>query len=87
MKLEYIKANDIYYRPQEKGEQDTDKIKGCFLPVCYIKQISDGRWQIDYYDDGLYVYRDSYDNQKPSSQLILYPAGIQEIKHTKEKQF
>jgi hypothetical protein len=87
MRLEYIKANGIYYRPQKAGVQDTDKIEGCLLLVCFIKKLFFGRWQIDYYDDGLYVYKSSYDNQKPASRLILYPSAIELIKYTEETYF
>lgn len=81
MKLEYIKANDIYFHPQEAGVQDPRKREGCFYPVCYIKKISFGRWQIDYYDSNIYAYPDNNNNQLPASRLIIYPSGIQEIKY------
>ena len=84
MKLKYIKSDGVCYFPQEAGVQNPEKIIGCFLPVCYIKQISKGRWQIDYYDDNLYAYDNHGDNQKPVSRKILYPAGIQEIQYCKD---
>lgn len=87
MRLEYIKANGVIYYPQKAGEQDPNKTEGCFYPVCYIKQISNGRWQVDYYDDSLYCYKNEYNNQKPASRVILYPSGIEEVKFTKEKYF
>ncbi len=75
MKLEYIKANGVYYFPQEAGEQDPNKIPGCFRPVCYIKKLWFGRWQIDQNNDN----RSQWNNQVPNEKIILYPAGIEEI--------
>jgi len=80
MKLRYIKANDIYYHPIEVGLQDPNRIAGCFYSVCYIKKLSLGRYQVDYYDELLDFYKNQ-NNQIPLSRIILYPNGIQEIKY------
>lgn len=82
MKIKYIKANDIYYHPIETGKQDPSKIQGCFYPVCYIKKLSLGRYQIDYYDEYIDFYKNQ-NNQLPLSRIILYPSGIQEIRYEK----
>lgn len=81
MKIKYIKANGEYFWPQEKGVQDPKKIPGCFKPVCYIKKLWFGRWQIDLHDD---YFSSHWNNQIPNARLVLYPAGIQEIKWEKE---
>jgi len=84
MKLEYIKANGIYWRPQEAGVQDPKMIEGACFPVCYIKKRWFGIWQIDYYDNFIYAYKSQSDNQKPVSKLLLYPNGIEEIRFSKD---
>ena len=84
MRLEYIKANGRIYRPQKAGIQDPEKIEGCMLPVCFIKKLMFGRWQVDYYDDNPYAYKYAYDNQIPASRIILYPSGIEEVKYVKD---
>lgn len=84
MKLKYIKASGKYYRPQRAGEQDPNKVEGCYYPVCIIKKLSFGRWQIDYYDEHTQSYEnDEYglgDENKPTTRLIIYPNGIEEIR-------
>lgn len=80
MEIGYIKANDVYYRPQEVGVQHPGKVPGCFYAVCNIKKLSFGRWQIDFHDDYLDFHKQQ-DNQIPASRVILYPSGIQEIKY------
>lgn len=86
MKLQYIKANGEYYRVQEPGIQDPIMKEGIYRPVCYIKKLWFGRWQVDYYDNHNAHYEKGYstwgENQKPSHRIILYPAGIEEIKYT-----
>lgn len=67
MKLEYIKANGVYYKPQE-GISDYP-----FFLGCSIKKLLFGRWQVDYYDN--FYNKDS--------RIILYPSGIEEIKYLK----
>lgn len=83
--LEYIKANGEYYTPQEPGVQDPKKIEGVFYPACYIKKLWFGRWQVDIYDDfaQYHIHGSStlHSNQKPNTRIILYPAGIEEIKY------
>ncbi len=86
MKLQYIKANGEYYKPQEAGKQHPEMIEGVCYPVCYIKKLWFGRWQVDYYDELNAHYEKGYsrwnENQKPSHRLILYPSVIEEIKYT-----
>lgn len=86
MKLLYIKANGEYYYPQEPNVQDPKKIEGCCLPVCRIKKLLFGRYQVDYYDQfeqfRLKGVSTSGEENKPNLRLILYPSGIEEIKYT-----
>ncbi len=77
-KIEHIQADGKRFYPQESGVQDIDKVKGCFYPVCFIKKLWFGRWQIDYHEDFMYGY--SQDNQIPNARLILFPGGIEQIK-------
>jgi hypothetical protein len=83
MKLEYIKADGTYYRPQEPGVKDETKISSNY-PVCLIKKLFFGRWQIDYYDkDTQWREKGCYsigDEDKPNVRLIVYPLGIEEIR-------
>ncbi len=87
MKLEYIKANGEYYYPQEPNVQDPKCHDGICIPVCYIKKLWFGRWQVDLYEDnvelettgGITFERNKY----PNVRLILYPSGIQEIRYLK----
>ena len=80
MKLEYIKANGKCYYPQEAGIQHSNRPNENY-PVCLIKELWFGRWQIDYYDE------DKWSNSlsariedEPNQRLMLYPSGIEEIK-------
>lgn len=82
--LEYIKANGIFYRPQQPHIKDPNKTTGCYH-VCIIKKLDYGKWQIDYYDHfatfengGCYSFGDE---NKPNKKLILYPSGIEEIRY------
>ncbi len=83
MEIEYIKAGGKYYTPQKAGVKDPSKTSGN-LHVCIIKKLLFGRYQIDYYCD----YRQFYElggyqhgnEDKPNTRLILYPAGIEEIR-------
>lgn len=75
MKLKYIKAGNKYYYPTEK--------EGNWKPVCFIKQLSGGRFQIDMWDE-LSVNEEkveSYHTNTPNTKIILYPSGIQEIRY------
>lgn len=76
MKLEYIKSNGKVYRPVEPK---TEGWGGLFIPVCYIKKMSRGRWQVDTWDIHASGYGSS--NQEPNTRIILYPSGIEEIKY------
>lgn len=84
MKLDYIKANGKKYYPREAYVQDPNLIEGCYYPVCFIKKLFFGRWQIDYYDDYVqYEINGGYsmrDECKPNARIILYPSGIEEVK-------
>ena len=84
-KLEYIKANDVYFFQQKAGEQDPKKIEGCNKPVCNIKKLLFGRWEINYFDDFPYRSGQTHNENIPSHRLILYPSGIQEIKYVYEE--
>ena len=82
MNLQYIKANNVYYKPQEAGIKKENGCSNC--PVCLIKKLWFGLWQIDYFDlDYQYSSAGYYspgDEDKPNQRLILYPSGIQEIR-------
>ena len=80
MELEYIKANNVYYKPQKEGVQDPDKIKGCFYSVCIIKKRWFGLWQIDYHQE----WSDG-DENIPNRRLILFPSRIEEIRYKLNK--
>lgn len=84
MEIRYIKASGKYYRPQQAGVQDPDKLEGCHYHVCIIKKLLFGRWQIDYYDEHTQFYsKGGYsfgDEDKPNTRLIIYPSGVEEIK-------
>ena len=84
MELIYIKVNGEYYRPQAAGVQDPNKIKGRHYPVCIIKKLLFGRWQIDYYDEMAQFHaKGSYrigDEDKPNVRVIISRSEVQEIK-------
>lgn len=84
MKLKYIKANGVFYRPQEPGVRNENKACGNYH-VCLIKKLPFGRWRIDYYDEHVQFYeKGGYcfgDENKPNQRLILYPNGIEEISY------
>ncbi len=86
-KLQYIKAGGKYYKPIGLKEQNPDMRDGVFKGVCFITQIGDGRWQVDYYDDWIYAYKHAYDNQEPRERVILYPSGIEEIKYIVDEKY
>lgn len=81
MELEYIKANGIYYTPQKAGVKDKSKNFSNY-PVCIIKKISFGRFQIDYYDIhncNKFKTLGCNEEDKPNTRVILYPSGIEQI--------
>lgn len=86
-KLLYIKANDIYYRPQAPFVKPIKRttLFDEYLPVCYIKKTWFSGWQIDFYDSNhQYDYKGGYRGGSnaecyPNKRLILYPNSIQEI--------
>lgn len=80
MKLEYIKANGMYYIPQEAGVKNPNTWDSNY-PVCIIKKLWFGRWQIDYYDFlNTPAFVSDRDENKPNTRIVLYPNGIEEIK-------
>ncbi len=83
MKLEYIKANGVFYFPQKSGVKNESKSFSNHH-VCLIKKLLFGRWRIDYFDEMTqYDVQGSYsfgDEDNPNQRVILYPSGIEEIK-------
>ena len=84
MKLEYIKANGVRFYPVEPKTVRTGY--HTFKPICYIKKLWFGRWQVDYYDETIHYHDQRMvgmmeRNQTPSHRIILYPSGIEEIKY------
>lgn len=84
MELEYIKVDGIYYRPQEPGIKDESK-NYSNLPICLIKKLFFGRWQIDYYNEDIqFNVLGGYsmgDEDKTNTRLIVYPSGIEKIRY------
>ena len=83
MEIDYIKTKDRIYKYQEKGVRDESKRYGNY-PVCNIKKLSFGRYQIDYFCSmrQCYVLKKSIkdgDEDTPNTRVILYPNGIEEI--------
>ena len=82
MKLQHIKANGKYYRPQKAGIKNENHRFGNY-PVCIIVKLFFGRYQVDYYDERLQWERHgsirSGDEDTPNKRIILYPSGIEEI--------
>jgi hypothetical protein len=83
MKLDYIKANGNYYSPQVAGIRDENKTIGNY-PVCLIKKLIFGKWQIDYYSERIQWKEKGHetfgDEDIPNTRLIVYPSGIEEIR-------
>jgi len=87
-KLVYILTvhGDIY-RPQEPNVQDPTKVAGYYHPVCLIKKLLFGRWQIDYFCPKVACVNGGIsrgDENTPNIRLILYPNGIQQIRYEKD---
>ena len=84
MKLKYIKADNIYYFPVGEKVQDPKCWEGIWKPVCFIKQLSGGKFQIDMWDSNSADWENGVgneDKQTPNTKIILYPSGIQEIRY------
>jgi len=87
MKLEYIKANGKYYRPQKAGVKINQFENH---PVCIIKKLLFGFWQIDYYcREAQEKIKGDFscswgDEDTPNKRVILYPLGIEEISYFSE---
>jgi hypothetical protein len=82
MELQYIKTkNGDIFRPQKAGVTDESKICSNY-PVCIIKKLLFGMYQIDYFDEfNVKGYHSFGQEDKPNTRLILYPSGIEEIKY------
>ena len=84
MKIEYIKANGRYYKPQVAGVRDKNKNFSNY-PVCIIKKLFFGRWRIDFYcENTLWSTKGCYsphDEDTVNKRIILYPSGIEEISY------
>jgi hypothetical protein len=82
MELEYIKSkNGKMFFPQKAGEKDLSKNISNY-PVCIIKPLSNGRFQIDYFDSMNCKEGYSFgDEDKPNTRVILYPGGIDEVSY------
>jgi len=68
MKLAYIKANGVYYKPMKYGVQDPTKIEGYFYPEVKITKLWFGRYKIEGYKGSIYG---------DDSIIVPYPAGIE----------
>lgn len=83
MKLEYIKANGEYYYPMQPGIQDPSKIDGVCYEEVRITKLWFGRYKVEMFP---YVFLSKDGTYKPKNNphttIILYPAGIQEIKYS-----
>ena len=84
MKLEYIKANGEYYRPQKAGVKDESKRYGNY-PVCTIKKLLFGMWKIDYFDRHAQCCYSYGDENTPNKRVILYPSGIEEVVYLRQQ--
>jgi hypothetical protein len=83
MELEHIKVNGVYYRPQKAGVKDKHN-KWVNYPVCTIKKLWFGFWQIDYYCE-IIAWEKGYiqagEENYPNKRIILSPLHIQEISY------
>ena len=83
MQIDYIKTKSNIYKSQKKGVKDESK-RFTNYPVCNIKKLSFGRYQIDYYCSlhQCYVLKKDISFRSediPNKRIILYPNGIEEI--------
>lgn len=88
MKLRYIIVKGEYYYPMDKWIQDPKKIEGAYYPVCYIKPLEGGLFQIDYFNE-VYPYERTehfpdQGNQTPNARIIAYPSGIEKVEYERE---
>ena len=77
MKLEHIKINGKIYSPMPAGVQNHKCRDGIYYPVCKIKKLIFGLWQVDYYD----IYYDCNDNQTPNTRIIVHSSKVDEVKY------
>lgn len=85
MKLLRLKAGGIDYKPQPAGEPIPGRHLTNF-PVCIIKKLMFGRWQIDYFDEDYQSFETKtgyrfFDEDKPNKRLIIYPSGVEEVEY------
>lgn len=83
MKVDYIKTKTQIFKNQKSGVKDKSKYFGN-LPVCNIKELTLGRFQIDYFCSihQCYVLKKGLsigDEDKPNKRIILYPNTIEEV--------
>ena len=76
MTIEYIKTKNACYYPTDK--RSTNKYSWLYKPVCYIKKLWFGRWQIDYYDPYTEYetkgFSNANSNQSPNVRLVVFPS-------------
>lgn len=83
MEIDYIKTKTETFIAQKAGIKDKSKLFGN-LYVCKIKQLTLGRFQIDYFCSiyQCYVLKKGLsfgDEDKPNKRIILYPNAIEEV--------
>ena len=75
LKLKYIKAGGVYYRPTKEEGLSSKIINGVkYYDAITITKLSFGRWKVEGYKSTLY---------EDDNVLILYPSGIEEIRYFK----
>lgn len=84
MEIIHIKVNGTYYKPVKPNTQAVGCWDGVYEPICTIKKLLFGRYQIDYYDRYLEEYGKIGGNIYPNARIIAYPSGIEEIKYKLE---
>ena len=82
MVIEYIITKKGYtYYPTEKKVQHPSRWRGLYRDVCYITELEDNGFQIDYYE---WETGDlDADNQETNRRLILFPSGIDQVNYKK----
>jgi len=83
MKIDYIKTKNKTFIAQKSGVKDESKYFGN-IPICKIKKLTLGRFQIDYFCSihQCYVLKKGLslgDEDKPNKRIILYPNAIEEV--------
>ena len=86
MKLKHIIANGRCYIPHGTRDQIEGCREGVYHPVCEIKKLLFGRWQVDFHDEDYKYYNEKgqryypLDKSNVNTRIILYPSGIEQIK-------